>query len=161
MAEKQEKRQYYMTERARALALIYLTRRTDLKIVERQNGAGLDFTIYIQGDRPAGLRLFGVELRAAWSPITRQNADRVIGQGVKEAHEHGPFPFPVCLFFFTMEETQAWYTWVAEPVVDPGKGAALKMHETAVCRELSDAAMDEIVDRVNAWYDARFAAMVG
>ncbi|MHC5539465.1 hypothetical protein ACYOEI_14705 [Singulisphaera rosea] len=29
----------------------------------------------------------------------------------------GPFPSPVVLFYFTMEDEAAWYTWASEPVV--------------------------------------------
>ncbi len=67
--------------------------------------------------------------------------------------EHVPL-FPVCLFYFTMEETQGWYTWVAEPVVTETGATRLAHHEQASCELLDRAALDLIVEKVNRWYDA-------
>jgi hypothetical protein len=53
-----------------------------------------------------------------------------------------------------MEETQGWYTWVAEPVVTETGAARLAHHEAASCEPLDRATLDLIVDKVNRWYDA-------
>jgi hypothetical protein len=65
----------------------------------------------------------------------------------------GQFPYPVCLFHFIMDGDQGHYTWVTEPAVT-SEGPRLLMHEAANCRTLDKAALDEIVDKVDRWYDA-------
>jgi hypothetical protein len=71
-----------------------------------------------------------------------------------------PFPFPVVLFFFTMENNEGWYTWVAEPVVSPGGAFELVQHSEASCRPLDTEAINEIVEAVDRWYDAFFAKAI-
>ena len=76
---------------------------------------------------------------------------------MREILREGPFPFPVVLFFFTMEDNQEWYTWVAEPVASPDGAVELRIRDEASCQPLDDHAMDEIVARINGWYDAYYA----
>jgi hypothetical protein len=71
-----------------------------------------------------------------------------------------PFPFPVVLFHFTMEDNGSWYTWVAEPVVLSGGGFEILQHGEAACRPLDTEAIDEIVEAVDRWYDAFFARAI-
>jgi hypothetical protein len=73
---------------------------------------------------------------------------------------YGPFPFPVVLFCFTMENAQGWYTWVAEPVVSPSGDFGLVQHGEASCRPLDTEAIDEIVEGVDRWYDEFFAKSI-
>jgi hypothetical protein len=61
--------------------------------------------------------------------------------------------YPVCLFFFTIRNEQAVFTWLAEPVVN-GDGPKLVHQTQALCVERTDAWLAEVVDRVVAWYDA-------
>jgi hypothetical protein len=153
MADKNENRQRLIRERVMALAVMHLTRRPDLKVSEVDEDIGLDLRVRIQ--RPeGGLREFGVELRGAWSRVTREHANSVLGVAVRQAQRYGPFVFPVCMFFFTMEETQGWYTWVAEPVISEAGKARLKYHQEASCEPLDHRALDVIVEKVNRWYDA-------
>lgn len=76
---------------------------------------------------------------------------------MQEMLRHGPFPFPITLFFFTMEKNRAWYAWVAEPIVSSEGNIELRAHDEAACRPLDDRAVDAIIDRVNAGYDAYYA----
>jgi hypothetical protein len=68
----------------------------------------------------------------------------------------GPFPYPVCLFYFTMDDDQGYYSWVAEPAVEAGQPRLL-MHAAPHCRKLDAAALDDIVQKVDHWYDAFFS----
>ncbi len=63
------------------------------------------------------------------------------------------FTYPVCLFFFTMREEQAFFSWLAEPVVTDA-GPKLVHHDKADCEELTDKLLGQVVDQVVAWYDA-------
>ena len=73
---------------------------------------------------------------------------------------HGPFPFPVVLFYFTMEDNKAWYAWMAEPTVSSDGRYELLHHGEASCLPLDDRAIEEIVKTVDRWYDAYFARTI-
>ncbi len=147
-------------KRVRALALMYLTRRSDLMIEEVRDDIGLDLIVRFTPADGEGVRQFGVGLRGALSGVTKGNADKVVGRAVREYGGYGPFGFPVCLFFFTMEDNAGWYTWVAEPLVTPDGKAALRMHTDADCKPLDKTALDEIVGLVDGWYEAFFANLI-
>jgi hypothetical protein len=59
-----------------------------------------------------------------------------------------------------MEDNQGCYTWVVEPVPTPDGTPRLQVHAAASCTRLDREALDRIVSRVEAWYDAFFASMV-
>jgi len=59
----------------------------------------------------------------------------------------------VCLFFFTLRDEHAWFSWLAEPVVN-GAGPKLVHHDSANCVQLTDELLARVVDQVVAWYDA-------
>jgi hypothetical protein len=63
------------------------------------------------------------------------------------------FTYPVCLFLFTLREEQAYFSWLAEPVVTAG-APKLVHHERASCVPLTNELLDQVVERVVAWYDA-------
>jgi len=89
--------------------------------------------------------------------VTADHADKVLKPCLQQILRYAPFPFPVVLFFFTMENSEGWYTWVEEPVVSPEGGFELVQHGEASCRPLNTGAIDEIVEAVDRWYDAFFA----
>ncbi len=64
--------------------------------------------------------------------------------------------FPVCLFCLRVNdgvETKGYYGWMLEPVVTKTGEPRLKAHETAQFKRLNRKALDEIVSKVNRWYD--------
>jgi hypothetical protein len=65
------------------------------------------------------------------------------------------YPYSACLFFFTMQDDKAHYTWVAEPTLDPDGQPDLIVHEEANCATLDRNAIDAIVQKVDEWSDAR------
>ncbi len=110
-------REFFMAERARALAVVYLTRRDDLVIRDAQNESGLDFLVdIVRRDDPL-TRSFGILLRAEMAPVTLPHANELLGPSVQRFHRNGHFPYPVCLFLFTMREDHAYVTWLLEPVI--------------------------------------------
>jgi hypothetical protein len=69
------------------------------------------------------------------------------------------FTYPVCLFFLTMREEQAYSSWLAEPVVN--KGAPKLIHHTkADCVELTDELLGQVVNQIVGWYDAVEAVLI-
>ncbi len=60
----------------------------------------------------------------------------------------------VC-FHFSLDDDKGHYAWVAEPAVT-AEGPRLMMHQAAPLPEADQAALDEIVGKVDRWYDAFF-----
>lgn len=148
-----------MRKRTEALAYVYLTRRkgTVVESTEADTGAGLIVTLPAAKKRP-GLRQFGVALRSVLEPVTAGQVNAAL-RARWPVPEYGPYPFPVVLFFFTMRDDGAWYSWVAEPVVTADGQAVLTPRPDPDSHPLTDDSLDELIDRVNAWYDTRYAEL--
>src|SRR5436305_355635 len=144
----------------RSRANVILTRRDDLRVVETKEDTGLDMHVYVdREDKPMRL-VFGVLLRGVPSPTTADQANKVLGPTMGYFQGLRKFTYPVCLFFFTVREEQAFFSWLAEPVVN-GDGPKLVHHTKANCVELTDALLGDVVDRVVAWYDAVQVLLIG
>ena len=153
MAE--QKLEWYLGERVKALAIMHLTRRNDLliKAEVREPEVNEDLLVEIVSPQNAGWRRFGVSLRGTKVPVTLDRADQYLTTSLRRLREHGEFPYPSCLFYFTMDDNQGYFTWIAEPIVDD-EIPKLRLHEDARCSRLDRDALDRIVSRVNDWYDA-------
>jgi hypothetical protein len=149
--------QRFIAERVRALAIVYLTRREDLIVTEEGADVGVDLWVTLNLVEQEGHRKFAVELRGGRTEVTADHANKTLYPSMQQMLRTGPFPFPVVLFFFTMENNEGWYTWVVEPVVSSGGDFELVQHGKAACRPLNVGAIDEIVEAVDGWYDAFFA----
>jgi hypothetical protein len=157
MARKNALQERLIAERARASAIVYLTGREDVTIKEETEEIGVDLLAFIRPKGRRGIRQFGVALKGDWESVTATRAREVLRPRMRELVRGGPFPFPVMLFFFTMQDDRAWYTWVAEPVISPDGGTDLRIHEEAKCLPLDERIADGIVTRINDWYDAYYA----
>jgi hypothetical protein len=143
----------FVAERARVLATIILTRRGDLTIVDTKRDTGLDLHVFIdREDKPMRLT-FGVLLRGVLSPVTPDHANRILGTTMAQFQGMRKFTYSVCLFFFSMRNEQAFFSWLAEPVVADG-APKLVHHEKAHCVELTDEELDRVIEQIVAWYDA-------
>jgi hypothetical protein len=158
MTKKQQ--EWFVAERSRALAMMHLTRRDDL-VITAGRGAGLEYLVAVtarQEPREPSVRQFGVFLRGSKEATTEARLAQVLRLTLARFRRVGPFPYPVCLFYFTMDDDQGYFTWVAEPEVT-GNGPRLLMHGEAHCHKLDRKTLDEIVDRVDRWYDAFFESI--
>jgi hypothetical protein len=148
-----ETNERYIGGQVRSRAIVLLTRRDDLRVVETKEQTDLDLHVYVEReDKPMRL-VFGVLLRGVPSPTTAKHANQVLVPTMGFFQGLRKFTYPVCLFFFTVREEQAFFSWLAEPVVN-GEGPKLVHHTQANCVEVTDALLGEVVDRVVAWYDA-------
>jgi hypothetical protein len=154
----QQKR--FVLERARALATIYLTGKPDLIVSEETTDIGVDYWVTLNAEGKDGQRRFGVEVRGVWSKVTAEHANKVLYPTMQGLLRYTPYAFPVVLFFFTMENSEGWYTWVAEPVVSSDGEIKLDEHPEAFCHPLDSEAVDEIAQTVDRWFDAFFAKVV-
>ena len=152
--------EWYIGERVKALAVMHLTRRKDLVVKEevREPGKIRDLLVEIISPEKVGWRRFGVYLQGTKAAVTEKHADRVLSLSLQRFRDYGETPYPFCLFYFTMDDNQGYFTWVAEPIISDGT-PKLDYHEEAHCIKLDREALDHIVDRVNDWYDA-FYGMV-
>jgi hypothetical protein len=152
-------KEWFVADRARALATVYLTRRDDLAITDTKEQTGVEFLVSIrQNGKPSG-RAFGVYLKGAMSPVSVEHANKVLKPSVEAFQRLGGFLYPVCLFFFTMVHNKGYFAWLLEPVSDQGQPRLAKK-DVAECEEMDHHTVDRIVERVNAWYDASATAKV-
>jgi hypothetical protein len=149
----------FLAERTRALALVYLTRRGDLEVSDGDRDLGLDYLVRIVREGSPSLRRFGLALRGDVAPVAAEEANRVLRPALQQLSSPGEFPYPVCLFYFTMANDEGRYTWVAEPLVDEAGRPILQVHAEADCQPLTSAALDGIVRRVERWYDAFYVSV--
>ena len=148
--------EWFVAERTRALAMVLLTRRDDLIVANAPPGVGLQFLVSISRDEGGpSVRQFGVFLRGTKSAVTAAHLDRVLRPTMQSFLRIGPFPYPVCLFHFTMDDDRGYYSWVAEPALTDD-GPRLLVHDGPHCRPLDTPALDEIVEKVDRWYDEFF-----
>lgn len=155
-----EKEAWYIRQRAESLAVMYLTRRNDLIVSRQQKDYGLDFLVTItQGGGYSG-RLFGVEVKATASTPKSSQQDNFITIPIAEAEINylTEFPFPVCLFFFTLDNDYGYYKWLLEPVVEAQHNPKLNFNQSNQLKKLSDEAIDDMISSINLWYDSRKSA---
>jgi hypothetical protein len=154
-----ESKERFITDQVRALAAIILTRRGDLTIVETKKDTGLDFHVYIdREDKPMRL-MFGVLLRGVPSPVAPDQANKILGPTMGQFQGMRKFTYPVCLFLFTMREEQAFFSWLAEPVVNDDL-PKLVHHNKANIVPLTNELLDQVVQQIVAWYDAVEAVLI-
>src|SRR5262245_39301451 len=142
-----------MVERMRVLATVILTRRDDLELVETKKDTGIDFHVRVQREEKSMRLTFGLFLRGVLSEATAKNANKILVPTLAQFRGMRHFTYPVCLFFFTMHDDQAYFTWLAEPVVAEG-APKLTHHEKAHCVPLTNELLDQAIEQIVSWYDA-------
>jgi hypothetical protein len=161
MAVKQS--ELFIAERVEALAIMHLTRRPDLT-VRRDARKGDRVTALLveitEGGTPAW-KTFGVYLQGTKTPVSVQQANGTLKFSIRRFFaNYGAPAIPFCLFYFTMEDNQGYFTWLAEPVVETDR-FRLKYHkEKADCVKLDGEALDSIVEAVNAYYQALYSSAI-
>jgi hypothetical protein len=157
---RKQEQEWFIAERARALALMHLTRRQDLVITESRRDGGLDFIVTIaKPEEEKSLRQFGVFLRGSKAAATEEQLDQALLPTMQSLQRLGQFPYPACLLYFTMDDDEGYFTWVVEPDIE-NEALRLLSHGEAHCRKLDRAVLDEIVARVDRWYDSFFGRIV-
>ena len=154
-----ETNERYLGSQVRSRANVILTRRDDLRVVQTKEQPHLDMHVYVdREDKPMRL-VVGVLLRGVPSPTTAEQANKVLGPTMAFFQGLRKFTYPVCLFFFTVREEQAFFSWLAEPVVTGG-APKLVHHDRANCAVLTDDFLDRAVEQIVAWYDAVQAVLI-
>jgi hypothetical protein len=110
VAQKTSRQERLIRKRVRALGIMCLTRRSDLIVREETTDIGIDLLVTVHPENKEGLRQFGADLKGRWSALTSDTANAGLRPSLPKVRRYGPFPFPVVLFLFTMEEDKGWYT---------------------------------------------------
>lgn len=152
-------KEWFVTERAKALATVFLTRRADLLVGETKEENGLDYTVRIKTRDSVGDRPFGVCIAAGMNPVTVEGANKPLKAVLEKVQALGPFLFPVCVFYFTVKDDQGYYTWAYEPVVTAEGQLRLAAHAKAHGNPLSNESLADIVFAVKRWYDIFYATI--
>jgi hypothetical protein len=156
MAEHAIERARFTELRARALTEVLLSGREDLSVHSLgEADYGIDHLVTLHSERP-GLRQFAVQLRATYSSVSAKTANILLSSVLKSFTRYGPFPYPIVLFYFTMMDSQGWYTWVFKPVGGENGTMTLQMQQEADCQPLDEKALDQIIACANRWYDFSF-----
>ena len=61
--------------------------------------------------------------------------------------------FPICLFFFTLDNDNGYYKWISEPILDNENSNKLKFNRSPEFRKLTKEAINDIVSLINQWYE--------
>lgn len=145
---------WYLEQRTKNLAIMYLTRRQDLTVTYQDSKHGLDLIVAIGQNGDYTGRIFGVKLQAA---STSNEATR----GVSKTWWHKAqalfedTPFPIIVTIFTMEDDQGYYGWLKEPQLDENGNVRLSLTPDYTLSKLVDSDLDAIVAKVNNWYDSK------
>lgn len=143
---------WFVEERAEHLALMHLTRRDDLRVVRQRHESGMDLLVTVLNDGLFSGRQFGVVLSAR---MGGQKPPRMTSRAVAaERDRYRDVPFPACMFFFSLDTDLGWYRWIVEPRLDDAS-VALDLPGQMLFSALTLSSLAALVDRVNAWYDAR------
>lgn len=151
------KQPWYIGLRSEALAVVYLTGRDDLIVSQQKQGQGvLDFSVTITKDGNYTGRIFGVQVKATVSSselIEHDDMFKLKNQEYNKLKNFRDLPFPVCLFFFTLDNDKGYYRWILEPIIKEGNNVALKFNENQELKNLNDQEINNIIAMVNNWYD--------
>ena len=146
--------QYFFYERAKNLAIIHLTRRSDLNVNRMISNydAGLDLLVTIlRDDVPTG-RIFGVQVKG-YTDVLKDVQNSPLLFSEEQIDYLLDLPFPICVFLFSMDDDRGYYIW---PKSFAGGSAqiALSIEQDRLC-SLDNEAIHQIVEDVNSWYDTK------
>lgn len=147
---------WYIKKRAEALAIVYLSRRDDLIISQSTPNEGLDFLITITKDGVYTGRLFGIEVKAtdSTSRLSKHNNTLKLDKNrLNRVKIFKDLPFPVCLFFFILENDQGYYKWILEPKINEQNHVSLHFNENEELKKLDNQEITNMISLVNSWYD--------
>lgn len=153
----QREQPWYIGLRSKALAVVYLTRRDDLIVDTEKKEHDLDILVSIRQNGKNINRIFGVEVKAIKSSPNIIQNDHIFNiEGANINVLQSRFikcNFPICLFFFTLDNDNGYYKWISEPILDNENSNKLKSNGSPEFRKLTNEAINDIVSLVNQWYE--------
>jgi hypothetical protein len=145
-----EKYPWFIPERSKALAALLLTSRDEVHVQsERVKEEGVDLLVEIDQGDALSTRLFVVQVKGTLSSEKNEWMESA-GQLFKVGPQS--IDLPACIIVVNVRNNNADYAWLAEPLIQDQK-ARLKFHAAGDFHALTPQAVDEIINRVKAWYD--------
>jgi len=143
---------WFVVDRSEAVAGLLLTSRDDVRVrSENKKDNGVDFLVEVNTGESLSTRLFVVQVKGT---ISSDKTKWI--QGVEELFRasEGSFYLPACVFVVNVRDNNSWYAWIAEPLIEKKK-ASLRFLPPGDFYNLDRTAVDQIVERVKAWYSAK------
>jgi hypothetical protein len=141
---------WFIRERGEALAALLLTSRDDVHVRrQKERTDGVDLLVEVDRGEPLSRGLFVVQVKGTLSADQREWM-----KSVKQLFQVNPkgVYLPTCVFVVNVRDNRAQYAWVAEPLIQD-QGAKLQLLPPGDFHELNPSAVDEIINRVKAWYE--------
>jgi hypothetical protein len=150
----------FLARRIHAMALVLLTSRNDLSVIEVGDTIGIDLLVSIRKEKIRAIEQFGVILQGT---VQEANAPYAASQQLNALMPKNPrfepISIPICVFFFSMVGDPGYYAWLYEPATTNGI-AKLRRHSNLECKSLDEEALEEIVDRVDRYFGALTNSLV-
>jgi hypothetical protein len=110
-----------LERRTHAMAIVLLTSRDDLTVMDVGDGAGIDLLVSIRKNKVQGFEQFGVILKGT---IEEAKTDRVasplLNSMLSRRRRFEPISMPICVFLFSMVGDRGYYAWLYEPTTNDG-----------------------------------------
>lgn len=149
---------WYLVERAEGLAVIYLTEDSRIEVNRsRDILSGLDTVATLRENGRLGARIFGAEVKAALTHKAGHDNPKPNNWSVPSSRTSffRDIPFPVCLFFFTVDDDKGHWGWIQQPIVNADTGSRLLFQERVPLSPLTAQEVTRIVSEVDRWYNER------
>jgi hypothetical protein len=143
---------WYVDKRAEAFVFSLFAGR-DLAVRDQEHqDFGVDFVLDLRKDQRELGRNLAIQVLAYVSFPKEADLNKEIARRLPPRLRED-FMFPLAAFAIQVKELAAVYTWVLEPVAEKGE-ATLHSPREYEWKMLDDKAMDEILARVDAFWDA-------
>jgi hypothetical protein len=155
---------WFIEERARALAVVYLTRHRDIQVLPPPENSHFDILVSIGKAERLEPWLFAVEVRGTLRQRVKEtpSGEYFFPLNYSAAMTKGS-EIPVCMFLFTVDDDRGFYRWLHEPILS-AQGAELvpmvsadegTFSAGATFRPLDDQAIAGIISQVAEWHEQR------
>jgi hypothetical protein len=152
-------REYFVTERAKALTQMLVTRREDLAIREIKEDGAFDYFLDIRREDSYDLCQIGLVVKAAMNFGGEDQTKTKLEEATERIRKIGSCNFPVAIFYFTVKDDRGYFAWIWEPEIDNEGTPKLSFQSSPSLRDLNDKSLNEIIDTAKRWYDAVHIAL--
>jgi hypothetical protein len=152
-------KEFFVSERAKALAQVLVTRRDDLSIQEIKDDGEFDFWLNIRRQNSYNRCQIGLVIKAAMTLGSSDQTNEQLKAAAQRVFKLGSCNFPVVLFYFTAKDDRGYYAWIWEPEIDKAGVPRLRFQSSPSFRDLDDKSLDEIVNTAKRWCDVLHATL--
>lgn len=150
--------EHLLETRAVQLAVVHLTRRRDVSVTQEPRETRelrtmrTDLLVSLLEEGQDVGQFLAVEVKAAASDEDVLKASRKLS---RQGRSVTYFPFPICLFVFSMETDQGYWRWVRQPELNPEDKSHLFSVTDVKLSLLTKEALNQILASVREWYQQR------